>query len=142
MVKDDFLLLAKEFTEESEWSLTYDENHASYTYDFYSVDRDCEMIGVYNRDNEVVGGAICALDYLSHKEPFGYLVKFYVRKEYRNGISGTKLIKLCNAWFDKHNVVATFVCPVAKVGAQDVAVKLLTKLGYNQIWSGVRYGKV
>ena len=140
ITKEEFIELCHEFLDESGWNLTFQKEYAEHTYKFYTDDIASDFVVIRDDEGKVMAAAILSLDYFAHIEPFGYIVKFYVRKGERNGKVAIKLIELCNRWFDDRKTVACFVSPLAKIGTPEAAIRLLGKMGYKQMWMGVRDG--
>lgn len=140
MELDTFCDMAKEFVQESGWPITYSKLWAEYSFQCMQNNKNIDIITI-QKDNNTQAAAILCLDYMGHHQPFGYIVKFYIRKKHRDGKTAMKLMHKCNKWFDDKKVVASFCTPMA--GIDDMAaIKLLERFGYQQQWSGVRYGKI
>ena len=125
------MFFCRMYISESDWGLTYDEDNAEMTYKQYMADPDSEIISI-RKDNIMVAGAVVCVDRFAHKEPFGYLVKFYVLNPYRNGRISIALLNKCNDWFKEKGTVADFANAIGKIGNPDVAYRLLNKVGYNK----------
>lgn len=126
---DEFQEVVKTFMEEMEWPLVYNAALTTQTYANYLNDPDSEFI-VERVDGKVAGIGIVTLDFFSHSQPFGYIVKFYVMPEHRGSIVAGKLMRRMTQWFDQRGTVADFATPLAKIGDNDKALNLLRKFGY------------
>ena len=130
LTEKEFCEMARLFIEESGWGLTYNEEHAKRTFAAYQADDNTAFV-ITRKDNELIAGGIVTLDYMAHDEPFGYLVKFYVKPEHRNGKVSMELIRACNKWFDENGAVACFSAPMAKI-KDKAAEMLMERSGYNK----------
>jgi GNAT superfamily N-acetyltransferase len=129
LTEKEFCELAKAFVNESGWNLTYNEERAKQLYAGYVNDKNTVFM-ITRKEDEVIAGAVLVLDYMCNEEPFGFIAKFYVRPEYRNGKESAKLMRSCNEWFDSKGVVACFSSPFAKID-DAAARKLMERFGYN-----------
>jgi len=125
------LLLAEEFIQESGHPVTFDEDNAlNY---LANVTKSTEQALLLCFDGEVLcGGAIVARVYEWHKEPFGYLVKFYVTPAYRQTKAPPKIARECLRWFDLQGCVKSFATATAGIGRDSGFVRLMRKFGYEE----------
>ena len=130
LTEKEFCELAKAFVNESGWNLTYNEERAKQSFRNFQYDDNVAFV-VTRKGDDVIAAAVVVLDYLAHDEPFGYILKFYIKPEYRNGRESTKLINTCNKWFDENGAVACFCSPFAKIDDK-AAEKLMKLTGYNK----------
>lgn len=126
----DTLLCVEEFIKESGYELTYSYKNSIDYITGLIMDESCGGIVIY-LDNEVAGFATFGYDTEFHNERFGYLMKFYVRKQYRGTTVGRKLIEEITKWFDANNCIESFATSTAAIGEDQQYVNLLSKYGYS-----------
>jgi len=76
-------LLAKTFTEESNYNLTYSVDNSLKYINSVIKDDNQDLILAIDGENKVAGGAIVAKVTEWHVESMGYLVKLYVSPKHR-----------------------------------------------------------
>lgn len=139
----DVSTAARRFIEESKYPITFDEdNNAKYLWGLFN-DPESAIIVNY-KDNVFAGAAILTRDTESHKEFFGYIVKFYVMPEARGTGVARELMQEVVQWFDNTDCVVSFAQATANIGQDRRFANLLKKVGYVELGSNLirnQYGK-
>ena len=122
--------LVAEFISESRYPLTFSYENTSNTIMQRLADENSVMFieGDYRQGT---GGFIsCCLDTAWHKEPFGYIDKFYVAKLSRGTPVGRSLFQAATDWFDEKNCVASFLTDTAGIQTDKRLINLAAKFSY------------
>lgn len=127
---DTVARLVEEFIKESRYNLTY--SYQNTTGSIYQRLADENSIIFYDGDSRAgTGGFIsCCLDTAWHKEPFGYIDKFYVATLSRGTPLGRGLFIAATEWFDKKSCVASFLTDTAAIQTDKRLVNLAAKFQY------------
>lgn len=109
---DDLAAMAQEFIEESDWPVTFDAAATKLRLDG-TVESDYAEVLVVRDGRKILGGAIVAIDRDFTNEWFGYLVKFYIRKDHRRADVALPLARFCVRWFDNRRCKLAFATATA-----------------------------
>ena len=125
----EMLLCAKEFVQESDHLITYSEYNS--TMYFISLLNDTSTDVILIRDgNEVAGIALVGYEADFHKERFGYVIKFYIRKRFRGTTAGRLLADSMGTWFDINDCIKSFATSTAGIQEDKLFINLLGKYGF------------
>ncbi len=115
--------IAEEFIAESSWPVTFDPVATRMRMTGY-IDSDLTEVIVVRRGGEILGGAIVAIDRDFTNEWWGYLIKFYVRKDHRRADVALPLARFCVRWFDNRRCKLAFATATAGlVGGFEIMMK-------------------
>jgi len=123
-------LLAKTFTEESNYNLTYSVDNSLKYINSVIEDDNQDLILAIDGENKVAGGAIVAKVTEWHVESMGYLVKLYVSPKHRRTKAVTKLLDAVCRWFDERNCVHCFSTSTANIGRNKAFEAIMGKHGF------------
>lgn len=129
--EDEFCFIAKRFIEESGWDLTYNEDNTKNSYKAFVNNPNTHIIAI-RRHGVVMGGAVVSIDNFAFLEAFGYILKFYVLKPFRDGIVSKHIMQRCNEWFENKKAKAVFIQPLARIGKSKAMLRLFKRAGYTQ----------
>lgn len=125
----------KEFVEETNYPIEFNQQNTLNTLWAMYQDPETEIIVDYTDNGECTGFVIVQKTNEFHTEYFGYVSKFYVRKQYRQTRASYRLAQEMVDWFDEHCTVA-FATDTANIHNRDSFSKLLTKFGFSPNQTG------
>lgn len=84
-------------------------------------------------DNGIAAGfAIVAFGAEHHVERYGYIMKFYIRKDCRGTHAARTLTREVTEWLDAHNCAESFVSSTAGIGEDQQFINLMKKFGFKE----------
>lgn len=125
----DLIAIMREAVAETRWNLRFNLERAVATFR-EMIESDWADVLLARENTTPAGFAIIGLDDDFHDEALGYVLKFYVRAQFRKTACGRQLAKACAIWFDETGARATFASPAANIGQDKLFQNLLAKVGY------------
>ena len=127
----DVLISIEEFINESNLPITYSK--------YNSIKYLANLLGDMGTKILVVstalgpaGFAIIGYDNEFHEERFGYVSKFYIRKQHRGTEAGRLLTESMCKWFDENECVTSFATATAGIQEDQLFINLLRKYNFLQ----------
>lgn len=128
---DDLFNLSKTYAEETQYGINFSviKGHEFLFNAVHNLDTGL-FINII--DSVVTGAVIVHRKQEFTKEYFGFILKFYVMPEYRGTSTARSLMTEAMQWFDKNQVVYSYIAPAGMIGQDKLFINLLKKFKYEQ----------
>jgi GNAT superfamily N-acetyltransferase len=123
----------EEFINESFYQIEFDRERSSMVLMAYAESPAGEVIYMANDEGKPVAAVLVAAEADFMTEPFGYIVKFYVRPEARRSGVARELLGAATEWFKVQGTAANFATATAGIGKDKIFVNLFKKFGYTEL---------